>query len=89
MENGSQIKGLHGAYPKASPHKAVRLLGPPSLCVFSCSEDLPNQRIIPTYDWQEDSLPTVPPGQLLPTDPQYQNVICCCEIFNTGTLAIV
>ena len=39
--------------------------------------------------WQEDSLSTVPPGQLLPTDPQYQNVICCCEIFNTGALAIV
>ena len=47
-ENGSQIKGLHVAYPKASPHKAMRLLGPPSLCVFSCSEDLPNQRITPT-----------------------------------------
>ena len=54
------------------------------------------QRIFPTkgshphlLHWQADSLSTVPPGQLLPTDPQYQNVICCCEIFNTGTLASV
>ena len=70
MENGSQIKGLHGAYPKASPHMAMRLSGPPSLCVFSCSEDLPNQRITPTSPALAGKFfINCATGQLLPTDP--------------------